>query len=126
MIVAGIRPRSLALCPRRLANALISALRSRPGPVRALRRRPAALTLHAWLVYSRVQFLSVRHARVDLVRGSVEGERNCLLTLDLAIVREAAAAVDLQGDPAADPGDRVVGELDQVEVIDGDPRVRQP
>ena len=95
MIVAGIRPRSLALCPRCLANALISALRSRHWPVRALRRRPAALTLRAWLVYSRVQFLSVRHARVDLVRGSVEGERNCLLTLDLAIVREAAAAVDL-------------------------------
>src|SRR5258708_9641742 len=40
------------------AHALISALRSRPGPVRALRRRPVALTLRAWLVYSRVQFLA--------------------------------------------------------------------
>jgi hypothetical protein len=33
--------------------------------------------------------------------------------------------VDLQGDPAADRGDRVAGELDQVEVIDSEPRVRQ-
>ena len=39
MIVAGIRPRSLAWCPRCLAHALISALRPRLGPVRALRRR---------------------------------------------------------------------------------------
>jgi hypothetical protein len=38
---------------------LISANRSRPGPVRALRRRPVALTSRAWLVYSRVQFLSM-------------------------------------------------------------------
>src|ERR1017187_5938673 len=97
MIVAGIRPRSLALCPRCLANALISALRSRHWPVRALRRRPAALTLRAWLVYSRVQFLSVCHARVDLVRGSVERERSCLLTLDLAIVREIADDRHLDG-----------------------------
>src|SRR5260221_3990896 len=42
MIVAGKRPRSLTWCPRCLAHALISALRSRPGPVRALRRRPVA------------------------------------------------------------------------------------
>jgi hypothetical protein len=38
---------------------LISANRSRPGPVPALRRRPVALTSRAWLVYSRVQFLSM-------------------------------------------------------------------
>ncbi len=60
MIVARIRPpRSLTWCPRCLAHALISALRSRPGPVRTLRRRPVALTSRAWLVYSRVQFLSM-------------------------------------------------------------------
>lgn len=58
MIVAGIRPRSPTWCPRCLAHALISALRSRPGPVRTL-RRPVALTSRAWLVYSRVQFLSM-------------------------------------------------------------------
>jgi hypothetical protein len=99
MIVAGIRPRSLTWCPRRLAHALISALRSRPGPVRALRRRPVALTLRAWLVYSRVQFPSKCSAHVDLVRSSLKGERNCLLTLDLAIVREIADDRHLNGSP---------------------------
>ena len=37
----------------------------------------------------------------------------------------AAAAQDLAGDPLPDPGDGLVGEPDQVEVIDDDDRVRQ-
>src|SRR5262249_38849652 len=40
MIAAGIRPRSLTLWPRCFAHALISELRSRPGPLRERRRRP--------------------------------------------------------------------------------------
>ena len=51
MIVAGMRPRSLTLWPRCRAQALISALRSRPGPVRARRRRPAVPARLAWSVY---------------------------------------------------------------------------
>jgi hypothetical protein len=42
MITAGMRPRSLTLWPRCLAQARISELRSRPGPLRARRRRPPA------------------------------------------------------------------------------------
>ena len=42
MIAAGMRPRSLTLWPRCLAQARISELRSRPGPLRARRRRPPA------------------------------------------------------------------------------------
>jgi len=37
----------------------------------------------------------------------------------------AAAAELLAGDPLADVGDHLVGEADQVEVVDGDLRVRQ-
>jgi hypothetical protein len=54
-----------------------------------------ALTLRAWLVYSRVQFLGMRSTHVDLVRSSLKGERNCLLTLDLAIVGRSQATVTL-------------------------------
>jgi len=45
-----------------------------------------ALTSRAWLVYSRVQFLSMCvHTSISYAVPSKENE-NCLLTLDLAIV----------------------------------------
>jgi hypothetical protein len=82
MIDAGIRPRSLTFSPRSRAHCRISELRSRPGPVRALRRRePPPLTRLAW-------FLSMRGTDIDLEGGAVYRERNRLVPFDLAIVRE--------------------------------------
>ena len=93
MIVAGMRPRSLTLYPRCFAHALISPLRSRPGPVRDRRRRPPALALRAVvrvLANLIAQFLGVLGAHIDLVGSAVKGELNCLLTLNLPIVGKVA------------------------------------
>jgi len=54
MIVAGMRPRSLTLCPRCLAHALISALRSRPGPRSGATAPAAAPTLARVVMYGEI------------------------------------------------------------------------
>src|ERR1022692_298209 len=84
MIVAGMRPRSLTLCPRCRAHARISALRSRPGPVRALRRRPAAPARRAWSVYALNLSCSslpcAVHTSISYAVPSKENETVSLLT----------------------------------------------
>src|SRR4029077_2273840 len=70
MIAAGMRPRSLTLWPRCLAQARLSELRSRPGPLRARRRRPpAALARRACSEYcpnlSRSSLACVAHTSIS-------------------------------------------------------------
>src|SRR6266704_261849 len=58
-----------------------------PAPAAAGSCAPRVAGVRAELV---MQFLGMRGTHVDLVRSSLKGERNCLLTHDLAIVGKVA------------------------------------
>src|ERR1039458_4679569 len=69
-------------CPY-LRTALTARARARLAPTAASAGLTRVICVSADLV---MQFLGVCGAQIDLEGGSVNGERNCLLALDLAIV----------------------------------------
>ena len=98
------------------------------GRVRqASSRRSCSLTPHAAPISRGVV------VGEDLTKPCPAPRRQCVVAAEqrqpvrpCQVGAPAAAVVSVPGDPAADCGEHVVAELDQVEVVHADRRFRQP